>query len=282
MLCPRYRALTRLALLAFGLASGLSFHSTASAELILTAPPRESIEDGSRLYEPLAKALSELLGEPVTYRHPGDWHNYQKQLKDDAYDIVFDGPHFAAWRMDAFGATPLVRLPGSLSFVLVTYAGNKGVSEPKDLLGMRVCTLPSPNLGTLTLFSMFPNPVIQPEFLTVTGGFRQVADKFFAGECHGAIMRSSFYYQKLTDKERDLTKVIQKSQPIINQGITVSRRVDINQQYKMLQALTTSSSAKVMRPLLDRFAANADSFIPARREEYIGQNLLHDNMMFGW
>jgi ABC-type phosphate/phosphonate transport system substrate-binding protein len=282
MLSPHYRACTRTALLALSLASGLGFYNTTSAELIFTAPPRESVEDGNRVYEPLAKALSQLLGETVTYRHPGDWHNYQKQLKDDAFDIVFDGPHFAAWRMDALGATPLVRLPGSLSFVLVTFASYKGVSKPEDLIGMRVCTLPSPNLGALSLYSMFPNPVLQPDFLSVSGGFRQVANKLFAGECHAAILRSAFYYQKLTPKERDLTKVIQETPPIVNQGITVSRRVDEYQQIKMMQALTTSSGAKAMRPLLDRFASSENSFIPTQKEEYVGQNLLRDNTMFGW
>lgn len=261
---------------------GLLLCSSVSADLILSAPPRESAEAGAKLYEPLAKDLSELLGETVVYQHPRNWHNYQKRLQNDEFDIVFDGPHFAAWRMESLKAKPLVRLPGSLRFVLAVSAGATDITEPKHLVGKPVCTMPSPNLGALALYSMFPNPVIQPDFVPVTGGVREVANKLLAGECQGAIMRSSFYFKKLSAQERRQTRVLKESLPIINQGITVSRRVTPQAQSKMLQALTTSSSNQATRPILDRFAHKAQAFVPARDEEYVGQNLLHDNMVFGW
>ena len=261
---------------------GLVFANPVFAELILSAPPRESVEEGKKLYEPLAKNLSDLLGEPVVYRHPIDWRNYQKQLQNDEFDIVFDGPHFAAWRMSSLQAKPLVRLPGNLRFVLVTRSDENNITAPKHLVGKPVCTLPSPNLGALTLYSMFPNPIIQPEFQPITGGARQVADKVLNGECRGAILRSSFYYKKLPVEERNRMKVIRESAPIINQGITVSSRIGKTQQSKMLKALTTRNGAEAMQPILERFAHKAKSFIPARDEEYVGKNLLHDNMIYGW
>lgn len=276
----RSKNLTQRLLL--GLLISLLFHSTAMAEIILTAPPRESADAGHELYQPLAASLSELLGEKVIYQHPGTWHNYQKQLQSDAYDIVFDGPHFAAWRMTSLQAKPLVRLPGSLRFVLVTTTKEQNITAAKDLVGKSVCTLPSPNLGALTLYSMYPNPVTQPDFLPTKGGFKQVTKKLLKGECRGAIMRSSFYYKKLPAKTRDRLKVLKESSPIINQGITVSRRVSETAQTKMLRALTTHSGTAAMRPILDRFAHKANAFVPARQEEYVGKNMLHDNMVFGW
>lgn len=257
------------------------FSATANAELILTAPPRETKEAGEKLYQPLADDLSKLLGKTVVYQHPGTWKNYQKRLQSDEYDIVFDGPHFAAWRMDSLNNEPLVRLPGNLRFVLVALADDNIRSE-KDLLGRTICTLPSPNLGALTLYSMYPNPVVQPDFLMVTGGVPQVADKLLKGECQGAILRSSYYNKKLSQSDRAKTRVLKESAPIINQGITVSKRIDSLSRAKMILALTTPQSKKVTKPILDRFTNNAESFIPANKEEYVGQNLLHDNMLYGW
>lgn len=276
----RTKTLTQRLLL--GAFLGLLFQNMALAEIILSAPPRESAEAGSKLYEPLALSLSELLGEKVTYQHPGNWHNYQKKLQNDEYDIVFDGPHFAAWRMTSLSAKPLVRLPGNLRFVLVTPVSEKNITEVKNLIGKPVCTLPSPNLGALTLYSMYPNPVTQPDFRQVSGGFKQVTEELLKGHCRGAIMRSSFYYKKLPAEVRAKFKVLKESSPIINQGITVSRRVSENAQSKMLQALTTQSGTNAMRPILDRFASNANAFVPARQEEYVGKNMLHDNMVYGW
>ena len=273
---------TRTAHRILTLLAGILLHSSALAEIVLTAPPRESAEAGVKLYEPLAKELSVLLGKKVVYQHPGDWHNYQKRLQNDEYDIIFDGPHFAAWRMDSLKARPLVRLPGSLRFVLVTGSDDEKITKVNDLVGKKVCTLPSPNLGALTLYSMFSNPVIQPEFVPVKGGFKQVSNKMLAGECRGAIMRSSFYYKKLPDETRGKFKVLNESQPIINQGISISRRIGSSARNKMLNALTTQAGNKAIRPILDRFAHKANAFIPARKQEYVGKNLLHDNMVYGW
>lgn len=268
--------------LLLGLFISALFLQTADAEIILTAPPRESADAGNKLYEPLAASLSELLGKKVTYQHPGTWHNYQKQLQNDEYDIVFDGPHFAAWRMTSLKAKPLVRLPGNLRFVLVTSIEEKDITEIRDLIGKSVCTLPSPNLGALTLYSMYPNPVTQPYFKQVKGGFKQVTKELLKGECRGAILRSSFYYKKLPVETRGKFKVLKESSPIINQGITVSRRVSKDAQTKMLRALTTKSGAAAMRPILERFAHKANSFVPAQKEEYVGKNMLYDNMVYGW
>ena len=134
----------------------------------------------------------------------------------------------------------------------------------------------------MTLYSMFPNPVLQPEFRQVSGGFKRVTKKLLAGECRGAILRSSLFYKKLPENERDSMLVLKKSDPIINQGITVSTRVGQKSQSKMLKALTTSRGKQAMGAILDRFSGEANAFVPARDEEYVGKNLLYDNTVFGW
>ena len=95
------------------------FSPSCFADLILTAPPRETPEAGHAVYAPLARYLSVLLGEPVIYEHPINWKRYEKKMRNDEYDIIFDGPHFAAWRIESLLAKPLIKLPGSLRFVLV-------------------------------------------------------------------------------------------------------------------------------------------------------------------
>jgi len=65
-------------------------------DLILSAPPRETPEAGNKMYSPIAGYLSEMLGVNVKYIHPGNWLNYQREMRSDKYDIIFDGPHFIA------------------------------------------------------------------------------------------------------------------------------------------------------------------------------------------
>jgi ABC-type phosphate/phosphonate transport system substrate-binding protein len=266
-----------LGILALWLAS-----SPALAELVMTAPPRENPEAGQKVYGPLAEYLSEVLGQPVVYRHPGDWTTYGKDMRADRYDIVFDGPHFVAWRQQRLEATPIVKLPGSLQFVLVGDRTQGSFERPEQLFGQKVCHLPSPNLGTLTLYSMFPEPARQPEFVVVRGGFGQVAKAIEQGQCVAGILRDNVYNLRLDAALRERLTVIKTSAPLTNQAITVSARVTTAQRERILKALTQADAPSAAMPLLERFSKNATRFELAGTRDFDGHNLLYDNMIFGW
>ncbi len=254
----------------------------ASADYVLSAPPRETPEAGKQVYGPLAEHLSSVLGEPVRYEHPGDWRNYEKKMKKGEYDILFDGPHFAAWRINQDSAQPLVKLPGSLRFVLVARADRPQYTTPESLIGARICTLPSPNLGALTLYSMYPNPARQPEFFAVSGGFAGVAREFQAGKCDAAVLRKDFYDRRLTANFKADMRVVQISKALTNQGITVSSRIDADSRESIRRTLVDGSGSKAAKPLMQRFAKSEVAFETASGNDYTGHNLLRDNMIFGW
>lgn len=255
---------------------------TTSADLILSAPPRENADAGDSIYKPLAEQLTQLLHETVIYKRPTDWKTYERDMKNDVYDIVFDGPHFAAWRIQSLHARPLMRLPGSLRFVLVGQRQNKQVKTAKDLIGLTVCTLPAPNLGALILFSMFPYPARQPHYNIINGGFKDVAQAMQQGACDAAILRSSYYYKQATARFRDQTMVIQQSSAMTNQGITVSKRVPPELDLKIVKFLTSDTGKNSIKPILEISASDSTSFVISSKSDYIGQNLLQDASIFGW
>jgi len=256
--------------------------SSCVAQLILTAPPRESLEAGQKVYEPLAKFLSTFFGEPVIYEHPKSWKIYEQKMKNDEYDIIFDGPHFAAWRIDTALAKPLVKLPGSLRFVLIVKKSDQQIKRPEDLFGKTICTLPAPNLGALTLFAMYPYPARQPKYRLIKGGFREISQAFITGQCDGAILRSSYYFNKTEPLFRDATKVIKRSAGLTNQGITISRRVKPEYYNKLVNTLVRGEGKLALKPILKRFYSKGDTFVPAKTQDYRDQNLLRDTGIFGW
>ena len=65
---------------------------------VFAAPPRGSEQKETAVYGPIAAYLSKAIGKTVTYQYPGNWLSYQKNMQDDKYDIVFDGPHFIGRR----------------------------------------------------------------------------------------------------------------------------------------------------------------------------------------
>jgi len=256
--------------------------SVVQADLILTAPPRESAEAGSKVFSPLAAILSDITGENVVYKQPADWKDYQRKMKSDTYDFIFDGPHFAAWRIETLRASPLLRLPGSLQFVLVVNRTDQQIQMPKDLIGHKICTLPSPNLGALSVFSMFPNPARQPDFHLVKGGFKDVAAAMKKQECDAAIFRSNYYNFKASSAFRGQTRVIRRSEEMSNQGITVSHRVKRKLHKIIVHALLAGAGKVATQAILDRFHNSKGKFIPARKKDYQNQNLLVDNVIYGW
>lgn len=254
-----------------------------SADLILTAPPREKPDAGEKLYSPLAAHLSKLLKKEVKYVHPGNWLNYQRDMRADKYDIIFDGPHFISWRMTHLGHEVLVKLPGTLEFYLVAAKDNDNVNKPTDLVARHLCGISPPNLSTLTVISTFPNPVRQPVLKGIKGGMGAVYKSFKKGDCEAAVLRTTYYKKKLKPEDRAVIKIIHKSPALPNQGISASRRLSARDRELIIQSLTFGDGVNISQPIVKRFAGKkAKSFITAKTDEYQGHNQLLEGVIFGW
>lgn len=257
--------------------------SVTAADLILTAPPRESVKAGEKLYTPLAKHIGKLIGAKVVYQHPHNWLHYQRDMRDDKYDIVFDGPHFISWRIAHLKHDVLVKLPGRLEFYLVADKDNKKINSLDDLIGQKICGISPPNLSTLTVLDRFRNPVRQPVIKGIKGGMGKVYQAFINGECKAAVLRTTFFKKKLTQEQRDKLKILLHSTPLPNQAISVSQRLSATAKNKILQSLTLGDGAKISDSILKRFGGKkAKSFIPTKNDEYAGHNMLLEGVIFGW
>jgi len=254
-----------------------------SAELILTAPPRELPAAGEKLYGPLAEHLTNILGKNVVYKHPQNWLQYQRDLRKDVYDIIFDGPHFASWRIEHLNHDVLLKLPGTLQFVIVINSDDKEIETLNDLIGKKICGIPPPNLATLTVIEQFQHPVRQPVIWGVKGGFMQVFRSFGARECRAAVLREVFYEKILSAQDRAGTHILYKSKPFPNQAISVSSRVDNTSKRKIILSLTEGKGLDFAAPVVRRFTGKkSQSFIKANNKEYLSFNKLLEGIIYGW
>ncbi len=260
----------------------LGLGGAAQADYVLSAPPRETPQAGAALYGGLAEFLSKVLGEPVVYEHPGDWAAYARKMREGHYDILFDAPHFAAWRIDKQHAQPLVKLPGMINFVIVAHTADTHVTSPDDLVGRQVCLLPSPSLGAVSAYALYPNPMRQPKFVDLTGSYVDVAEAVQGGRCFAGVVRKNDYLTLLSPKTRTDIKVIAETATLTNQGITVGEHINEQARNNMLRALTSPAGLKAAAPILERFSKQSRKLLPASVADYEGQDLLTQNMMFGW
>jgi len=264
-------------------ATCLFFSQQINAKLILTAPPRESAEQGQKLYAPLAKHLSKLLGEQVVYQHPRDWLRYQRDIRRDVFDIIFDGPHFASWRILHLSHKPLVKLPGKLDFYFITPRSNEHIKGPKDLILKKVCAIPPPNLTSLVLLNVLNSPIREPIIKSVKGGMKAVFKQLKAKKCVAAVVRQDFFNKKLPAEQREKYKVIYTSEKIPNQVITASSRVNAIDQEKIIQSLTSEDGSQSVEKIIRRFAGEkVKTFITVGKQDYEGQNEFLEGVILGW
>lgn len=251
-------------------------------DLVLTAPPRETPEAGKKLYGPLAAHLSELLRTKVIYEHPKNWLNYQNQMRNDKYDIIFDGPHFASWRIAHLGHEVLAKLPGQLQFILVADKNNEKIQTTSDLIGKSFCGISPPNLSTLSVLDHFRNPARQPRIKGIKGGMGKVFANFKKGKCDAAVLRTDFYKKKLTDEQRNSVKELYSSRVMPNQAISVSRRISKEAKTVIANSLTTGTGVASTSGILKRFSGKSKSLIKASNLEYLPHTTLLEGVIFGW
>lgn len=262
-----------------GLVLALFLQPLMAKDLILTAPPRESEAEGYALYGPLARHLSQLLGVKVSYQHPGNWLIYQRDMRADKYDFVFDGPHFVSWRIANLNHEVVARLSGDLEFYLYKLEGDGSISELNDLIEKKFCGIAPPNLATLSILAEFPNPVRQPLFRPVRGGMGKAYEALKQGKCRAAVARTSFYLKKLPANELE---IVFQSPPRPNQALTVSPRVSAEDREKIKKSLTVGAGVESTKSILKRFAdKGSKAFLPARNEQYDGHHKLL-KLIFGW
>lgn len=225
---PLRHVLSVLALLA-----AVSPPGFAQESYVLAFPPRDATTKAQETYEPIAALLSQVIGKPVVPRYIDNWLTYQKEMKADAHDIVFDAPAFIGWRVAKFGHVPLVRLRGDLTFSVIVNKDERHIQQMKDLAGRPVCAFPPPNMATLFFQDQFNNPARQPRVVHIDN-FKDAFQGLLAKRCQAAVI-PAVMVQKLDPN--GIMRVIHQSARYPNPGFAASPRVSPELRNKIAAAL---------------------------------------------
>jgi len=239
-------------------------HLPSAKELVLSAPPRDSTEDGMRRFGPVADYLSQVLGRKVVYRHPGSWGVYQGAMQRGAYDIVFDGPHFNGWRLEKLGHHVLVKLPGEFTQAVVVRADEKHITDLKQLAGRQICAHAPPNLGTLVMLNEFDNPARQPA-IRVTDGYRNIYQALQNGECVAAVLPVG--HIKKSDPDGNHTRIVFRGKSTPNQAFSAGPRLSAEEREKVTQALLAPAAASALASFREAYSLGKP-LVRAADQEY--------------
>ena len=247
--------------------------SGATAPWILTALPRASASAERAMFAPIAHYLTAVTGHKVVYQRPSSALAFAHNLAAGRYDLVFGGPHLAAWAARHVGAHPLVRFAGRLSFD--TVARDPRIHTLADLVGEPVCVNPPPSLATMTLLRHFPDVLRQPYLVTVSGWHAAYHD-LESGSCQATVMPAHAVHGLATHGSP--LYVIHTSRSYPGYGLVAGRQIPSRMRKLMRTALLSPAGQRATLPLVRHDAASR--WVVAHRRDYAGLGRLLRHAVF--
>ena len=258
------RRLAAIAVMLLVVSITLPAHA-ARKQIIFSTAPTQSPARTVQMYQPLADYLSRATGMKVILKPASNFLEYIQNMRKGVYDLVFDGPHFVAWRMRHLDHQVLVKLPGKLVYVVVVRDDAKRVTKLKRLAGRKVCAFASPNLLTLGLQYQFPNPVRIPVFVKVKN-FKDALLCVKSGRGVAAVMRDKFWEKRNAKQKKGLHLLYISKSSYPHRAFSVSDEVDKKTQDKLRAALLAKGGMVAGQPILKRFRVK--KFVPASDIQY--------------
>ncbi len=263
LIVPRHLAPT------FTFAAILVFLTVAwpvHAELVFTAPPRESKEQAVALYAPIAEFFGKALGEPVVYKQPPNWVVYLDTLVMDRAQLYFSEPHSVGFQIGQLNHRLLVRGPDE-EWLVVARAG----SDFK-FAGRRACLLPPPDFGYLLFLGQdefLKNPSYTPYVHTVDL-YEDAVIGLIGDECQYAAVPNYFYSLFPESYRSQLVQRALITSP--GQAFTASSKIPQQQIEKLRTALLSDEGQQVLNDLRSRFMNGEKMFAAPSAEVYLQQS----------
>lgn len=225
--------------------------------------PTHSKQQTKALYTPLIKYLSEKTGKEIELIFPINFLDYINKMRRGKYDITFDGPHFASWRIKNLGDTAIARFPGAIKIAIITKEEHATLNTMNDLIGRRVCGFSSPNLLTMAYLDYYTNP-IQIPVIVPTKGFKGVVKCLKSGKGKAAILRDKIW-NKINKTGLKLISIPENSYP--DRTFTVSNRINETTRLTIQKALLSEEAKGHITKLLKTFKKT--NLIHTNNDEYI-------------
>lgn len=243
------------------LASTLFFSTklTAAEYTLLIFPVLQS-EQIRTTYQPLVKYLSAKTGHRFSILTTTNFLGHWETIKKAEYDLVIDGPHFTAYRLNKLNYTVLAKFPDPVSYTLVA-GENEMILEAEEFIGKIIATTPSPGLGALRLYELYPNPLRQPQILEANDSTTAV-NLVLNGKAHGAIIPAS-----MVNSYPQLSTVLNTNQvpaPALSASPKMPQELQQEIRKALLEAEQSPEGKKVLEAIkIARFeASDGKEYLP--------------------
>ena len=258
----RARAARLIALVA-GAASLLLSALPAAAEdtLKMAIAPFLPEAELNEVYTPVADYLSRRLGETVELQLFPNYLSFWEATRSGSdFDIALDAAPVTDFRVQRQNWQVIARFDGEVTQSLVTREDDL-VLSPKELVNERVAVQPSPSVGALVLYQLFPNPVQQP-VLVFERTNRDVATAVLEGKARAGVIPTP-----LVGGYPGLYPVV-TTEPLPFLGFSVSPELDERVRDALQQALLSFAETEEGQRILEE--QQLTDIVPATNRYYAG------------
>lgn len=172
--------------------------------------------------------------------------------------MILDAAHFTGYRVTRMGYSVLAKIPGEVSYTLVT-GSNTMVLGASDLIGKTVATIAPPSLGAVRLVELFPNPLRQPVIVEVNNSVDAIRD-VLDGKVVAALVPSP-----LVQQYSSLNTVL-TTDPVPHIALSAAPTVPKPVQETIKNALINADKTPAGKAMLK--AINFPGFVPTHAKVY--------------
>ena len=186
-------------ILATAIAIVLPIASAHAIDYTFSAEPTYPAATARELYKPLLDYLGEATGHTFVLVSAANYSTYWRDIKKTPQpDFSFDEAHFADYRIQHLGYTPLVRTREPTRYTLLGTTPAEDL-DTDQLFVEGIASMPAPSLGYAVLMEFFPDPMHQPKIVSASS-WRDAIQSVFSGEAGAAVAPSSLMdtYPNLT------------------------------------------------------------------------------------
>jgi len=242
---------------------------------ILGVPPRGTDSAQRKVYDPIARYLSQVLGKPVVFKPAGSWGVYQGLMTQGYYDLDIDGPQFTGWRVQHMHYTVLTRVGGHLTMAVIVRT-HSTAQKLSDLAGETACASAPPWLGTLVLQSLF-GAARQP-YIVEVNGLPRIYHALLARKCTMAVLPMQFLRAQPDAASR--VRLVYQYTSMPNVALSAGPRISTADREKIIQAVLAPQSDGPFRMFANTYM-HGKPWLPATDQQYALYGLLLQNQ-FGF
>lgn len=209
-----------------------------AADIRFAVQPILDAEATRKAYQPLADYIAQATGKSVELIATFDYAEFWLRMKrGNEFNLILDGPFYTDYRIKQQGHIPLVKVPGLVSYSLVTKSG-EAILDASELIGKKIATIIPPAPGGLVMQKMFTHPSRQP-YLVPAKSSEQALEMLVKGQVMAAMIPTPLAAQAMGQGKEIATVATSPQTPHIT--LTAGPDIDAATREKITKALLDAS-----------------------------------------